>query len=75
MNQKLSLDTKLSDCDELALHTVNMLLGGNVTTLRDLASQNKNDFLRSFHVGKSALNQLDELLQANGLDWGMKLPG
>jgi hypothetical protein len=74
MNQKLSLDTKLSDCG-IEILIVTILTSANISTLGELASQNKNDFLRSFNVGKSALNQLEDLLRKHELDWGTRFSG
>lgn len=67
MRQKLQ--QKLTDLD-LSVRALNCLKAAEVETLGDLVQFNKNDLLKFRNFGKKSLTELDELLDALGLQFG-----
>ena len=66
------LKTKLSDMN-LSVRALNCLKAADVETLGDLVQFNKNDLLKFRNFGKKSLTELDELLERNGLAFGMDI--
>ncbi len=68
MRQKLK--TKLVDLD-LSVRALNCLKAAEVETLGDLVKYNKSDLLKFRNFGKKSLAELSELLEEQGLKFGM----
>jgi DNA-directed RNA polymerase subunit alpha len=68
MRQKLK--TKLVDLD-LSVRALNCLKAAEVETLGDLVKYNKSDLLKFRNFGKKSLAELSELLEDQGLKFGM----
>ncbi len=68
MRQKLK--TKLVDLD-LSVRALNCLKAAEVETLGDLVKYNKSDLLKFRNFGKKSLAELSELLEEQGLRFGM----
>jgi DNA-directed RNA polymerase subunit alpha len=66
------LKTKLVDMD-LSVRALNCLKAADVESLGDLVSYNKNDLLKFRNFGKKSLTELEELVAAKGLEFGMKV--
>lgn len=66
------LKTKLVDMD-LSVRALNCLKAADVETLGDLVSYNKNDLLKFRNFGKKSLTELDDLVHAKNLTFGMNL--
>lgn len=64
------LKTKLVDLD-LSVRALNCLKAADVETLGDLVAFNKNDLLKFRNFGKKSLAELEELVKAKGLEFGM----
>jgi len=64
------LKTKLVDLD-LSVRALNCLKAADVESLGDLVSYNKNDLLKFRNFGKKSLTELEELVKAKGLEFGM----
>jgi DNA-directed RNA polymerase subunit alpha len=64
------LKTKLVDLD-LSVRALNCLKAADVETLGDLVAFNKNDLLKFRNFGKKSLTELEELVKAKGLEFGM----
>lgn len=64
------LKTKLVDLD-LSVRALNCLKAADVETLGDLVAYNKNDLLKFRNFGKKSLTELEELVKAKGLEFGM----
>ncbi len=64
------LKTKLVDLD-LSVRALNCLKAADVDTLGDLVAFNKNDLLKFRNFGKKSLAELEELVKAKGLEFGM----
>ncbi|MCC6691065.1 MAG: DNA-directed RNA polymerase subunit alpha [Bacteroidia bacterium] len=72
LHMRQLLKTKLVDMD-LSVRALNCLKAADVETLADLVSYNKNDLLKFRNFGKKSLTELEELVQAKGLTFGMNL--
>ena len=72
LHMRQLLKTKLVDMD-LSVRALNCLKAADVETLADLVSFNKNDLLKFRNFGKKSLTELEELVQAKGLTFGMNL--
>lgn len=72
LHMRQLLKTKLIDMD-LSVRALNCLKAADVETLADLVSFNKNDLLKFRNFGKKSLTELEELVQAKGLTFGMNL--
>jgi DNA-directed RNA polymerase subunit alpha len=64
------LKSKLVDLD-LSVRALNCLKAADVETLGDLVAYNKNDLLKFRNFGKKSLTELEELVKAKGLEFGM----
>lgn len=72
LHMRQLLKTKLADMD-LSVRALNCLKAADVETLADLVSFNKNDLLKFRNFGKKSLTELEELVAAKGLHFGMNL--
>lgn len=66
------LKTKLADMD-LSVRALNCLKAADVETLGDLVAYDKNDLLKFRNFGKKSLAELEDLIKAKGLHFGMNL--
>jgi DNA-directed RNA polymerase subunit alpha len=66
------LNTKLVDLD-LSVRALNCLKAADVETLGDLVSYNKSDLLKFRNFGKKSLTELEELVRAKNLTFGMNV--
>jgi DNA-directed RNA polymerase subunit alpha len=66
------LKSRLVDLD-LSVRALNCLKAAEVETLGDLVKFNKNDLLKFRNFGKKSLTELDELLDAMNLNFGMDI--
>ena len=67
---KSILDRKLQDMD-MSSRTLKCLQQENIITVKDLISISRADLLKVRNFGRKSLNELDELLEKNGLAFGM----
>ena len=72
LHMRQLLKTKLVDLD-LSVRALNCLKAAEVETLGDLVKFNKNDLLKFRNFGKKSLTELDELLDAMSLSFGMEV--
>jgi DNA-directed RNA polymerase subunit alpha len=72
LHMRQLLKTKLVDMD-LSVRALNCLKAAEVDTLGDLVSFNKHDLMKFRNFGKKSLTELDELVAAKGLNFGMDL--
>ena len=66
------LQSKLTEMD-LSVRALNCLKAAEVDTLGDLVTFNKSDLMKFRNFGKKSLTELDELVAAKGLNFGMDL--
>lgn len=66
------LKSRLVDLD-LSVRALNCLKAADVETLGDLVSYNKNDLLKFRNFGKKSLTELEDLVQAKNLTFGMNV--
>ncbi len=66
------LKAKLVDLD-LSVRALNCLKAADVETLGDLVSYNRNDLLKFRNFGKKSLTELEELVSAKGMEFGMNI--
>ena len=66
------LNQKLQDMD-LSVRALNCLKAAEVDTLGKLVKYHRNDLLKFRNFGKKSLTELDELLERNGLAFGMDI--
>ena len=66
------LNQKLQDMD-LSVRALNCLKAAEVETLGELVRYHRNDLLKFRNFGKKSLTELDELLERNGLAFGMDI--
>lgn len=72
LHMRQLLKTKLTDLD-LSVRALNCLKAAEVDTLGDLVTYTKNDLMKFRNFGKKSLTELDELVDAKGLTFGMDL--
>jgi DNA-directed RNA polymerase subunit alpha len=72
LHMRQLLKAKLVDLD-LSVRALNCLKAADVETLGDLVSYNKNDLLKFRNFGKKSLVELEELVRAKGLNFGMNV--
>jgi DNA-directed RNA polymerase subunit alpha len=72
LHMRQLLKTKLVDLD-LSVRALNCLKAADVETLADLVSLNKHDLLKFRNFGKKSLTELEELIKAKNLSFGMNL--
>jgi DNA-directed RNA polymerase subunit alpha len=62
---------RLIDDFGLSVRSLNSLKNSNIRTLRDLVEFSEDDLLKVKNVGEKALSEIAELLQREGLNFGM----
>ncbi|MFO7868507.1 MAG: DNA-directed RNA polymerase subunit alpha [Bacteroidales bacterium] len=72
LHMRQLLKSKLVDMD-LSVRALNCLKAADVETLGELVQFNKNDLLKFRNFGKKSLTELDELLAALNLTFGMDI--
>ena len=72
LHMRQLLSTKLVDMD-LSVRALNCLKAADVETLGDLVSYNKADLLKFRNFGKKSLTELEELVRAKNLSFGMNV--
>ncbi len=72
LHMRQLLKTRLIDMD-LSVRALNCLKAAEVDTLGDLVSFNKSDLMKFRNFGKKSLTELEELVIAKGLNFGMDL--
>ena len=72
LHMRQLLKTRLVDMD-LSVRALNCLKAAEVDTLGDLVSFNKADLMKFRNFGKKSLTELDELVLAKNLAFGMDL--
>jgi DNA-directed RNA polymerase subunit alpha len=65
------LQTPIDDL-ELTVRSVNSLKNSNIRTLGDLVRQTENQILQVKNFGKKSLQEIAELLEKKGLNFGMR---
>lgn len=70
LHMRQLLKSKLVDLD-LSVRALNCLKAADVDTLGDLVVYNKNDLLKFRNFGKKSLTELEDLVDAKGLSFGM----
>ena len=66
------LKKKLSDMD-LSVRALNCLKAADIESLGDLVSYKKTDLLKFRNFGKKSLTELEDLIENNGLSFGMNV--
>ena len=66
------LNQRLIDMD-LSVRALNCLKAAEVDTLGQLVKYHRSDLLKFRNFGKKSLTELDELLEKNGLAFGMDI--
>ncbi len=66
------LKKKLSDMD-LSVRALNCLKAADIESLGDLVSYKKTDLLKFRNFGKKSLTELEDLIETNGLTFGMNV--
>jgi len=72
LHMRQLLKTKLVDMD-LSVRALNCLKAADIETLGELVSFNKNDLLKFRNFGKKSLTELEDLVDAKGLSFGMNV--
>lgn len=72
LHMRQLLKTKLVDMD-LSVRALNCLKAADVETLGELVTYNRNDLLKFRNFGKKSLTELDDLLNAMSLTFGMDI--
>ncbi len=72
LHMRQFLKTRLVDMD-LSVRALNCLKAADVDTLGELVSFNKNDLLKFRNFGKKSLTELEDLVSAKGLQFGMNV--
>lgn len=72
LHMRQLLKTKLVDMD-LSVRALNCLKAADIETLGDLVAFNKNDLLKFRNFGKKSLTELEDLIDAKGLTFGMNV--
>jgi len=72
LHMRQLLKSKLVDMD-LSVRALNCLKAADVETLGDLVSYSKNDLLKFRNFGKKSLTELEELVRAKNLTFGMNI--
>ncbi len=72
LHMRQLLKTKLVDMD-LSVRALNCLKAADVETIGQLVSYNKNDLLKFRNFGKKSLSELDDLVKAKNLQFGMNI--
>ncbi|HET7425094.1 MAG TPA: DNA-directed RNA polymerase subunit alpha C-terminal domain-containing protein, partial [Gemmatimonadales bacterium] len=69
-NLRLRLSRPIDDFG-LSVRSLNSLKNSNIRTLKDLVEFTEDDLLKVKNVGEKALTEIAELLQREGLNFGM----
>tara|TARA_Y100001968_G_scaffold329400_1_gene378655 strand:- start:527 stop:1519 length:993 start_codon:yes stop_codon:yes gene_type:complete len=72
LHMRQLLKMKLIDLD-LSVRALNCLKAAEVDTLGDLVTYNRSDLMKFRNFGKKSLTELDELVEAKGVHFGMDL--
>ncbi len=72
LHMRQLLKTKLVDMD-LSVRALNCLKAADVEALGDLVSYHKSDLLKFRNFGKKSLTELEDLVEAKGLSFGMNV--
>ena len=72
LHMRQLLKMKLVDLD-LSVRALNCLKAAEVDTLGDLVMYNRTDLMKFRNFGKKSLTELDELVDAKGVTFGMDL--
>jgi DNA-directed RNA polymerase subunit alpha len=72
LRMRQMLNQRLQDMD-LSVRALNCLKAAEVETLGELVKYHRNDLLKLRNFGKKSLTELDELLERNGLAFGMDI--
>jgi DNA-directed RNA polymerase subunit alpha len=72
LHMRQLLKTRLVDLD-LSVRALNCLKAADVETLAELVSLNKHDLLKFRNFGRKSLTEIDELVKAKNLSFGMNL--
>jgi DNA-directed RNA polymerase subunit alpha len=72
LHMRQLLKTKLTDMD-LSVRALNCLKAAEVDTLGDLVTFTKADLMKFRNFGRKSLTELEELVQAKNLQFGMDL--
>ena len=72
LHMRQLLKMKLVDLD-LSVRALNCLKAAEVDTLGDLVMYNRSDLMKFRNFGKKSLTELDELVDAKGVNFGMDL--
>jgi DNA-directed RNA polymerase subunit alpha len=64
--------SKLIDDFGLSVRSLNSLKNSNIRTLRDLVEFSEDDLLKVKNVGEKAIQEIADLLQREGLNFGMR---
>lgn len=72
LHMRQLLKTKLVDMD-LSVRALNCLKAAEVETLGDLVQYEKTDMLKFRNFGKKSLTELEDLVEAKGLTFGMNV--
>jgi len=72
LHMRQLLNQRLQDMD-LSVRALNCLKAAEVDTLGELVKYHRNDLLKFRNFGKKSLTELDELLERNGLAFGMDI--
>ena len=72
LHMRQLLKTKLVDLD-LSVRALNCLKAADIDSLGDLVAYNKNDLLKFRNFGKKSLAELEDLIEAKGLAFGMNV--
>jgi len=72
LHMRQLLKTKLVDMD-LSVRALNCLKAADIESLGDLVAFNKNDLLKFRNFGKKSLTELEDLIEAKGLSFGMNV--
>ena len=70
LHMRQLLKSKLVDMN-LSVRALNCLKAADIETLGDLVSFNKNDLLKFRNFGKKSLTELEDLVEAKTLEFGM----
>ena len=72
LHMRQLLKMKLIDLD-LSVRALNCLKAAEVDTLGDLVTYNRSDLMKFRNFGKKSLTELDDLVEAKGVQFGMDL--
>lgn len=72
LHMRQLLKTKLVDI-ELSVRALNCLKAADVETLGELVQFQKSDLLKFRNFGKKSLSEIDEVIEAKGLSFGMNV--